>query len=89
MGQIATDGVCPTLTFLLDLDPSTAAGRRDREPDRMEQRGHRPGSRAGRLLAEARRCPETIVVIDASPDPEQVQAAVRQAAQRALQGEAT
>ena len=82
-------GSDPTLTFLLDLDPQAAAGRRDREPDRMEQRGQSflDCVRAG-FLAEARRCPASIVVIDAAPGPEQVQAAVRRAAQRALQREA-
>ena len=42
---------------------------------------------ATRRLAEAARDPASIVVIDASPAPEQVQASVRQAARRVLSGE--
>jgi thymidylate kinase len=55
----------------------------------MEQRGPSflERVRSG-FLAEARRCPETIVVIDAAPGPEQVQAAIRRAARRVLQKEA-
>ncbi len=89
VGQIATDGVYPRLTFVLDLDPMAAAGRRDREPDRIEQRGDsfQQRVRAG-FLAEAHRCPDRIVVIDAAPGVEQVQAAVRRAAERVLQQEA-
>ena len=89
VGQIAADGVYPQLTFLLDLDPLTAAARRDRAPDRMEQRGDsfQQRVRAG-FLAEAGRCPDRIVVIDAAPAAQQVQAAVRRAAQRVLQQEA-
>jgi dTMP kinase len=90
VGQIAIDGVYPNLTFLLDLDPGVAAQRRDREPDRMEQRGQSflDRVRAG-FLEEARRNPEAIVVIDATPGPDQVQAGVRQAARAVLQLEAT
>ncbi len=88
VGQIATDGIVPHLTFLLDLDPVAAAGRRDREPDRIEERGDAFLEQVRRgFLEESRRCPETIVRIDAAPDPEQVQSAVRAAAERFLQRE--
>jgi dTMP kinase len=85
VGRLATDGLWPTLTFLLDLDPLVAAGRRDRAPDRMEQRGNEFLNQVRHgFLAEAERCPETIVVIDASADALQVQTAVRRAAESVL-----
>ncbi len=85
VGRVATDGLTPTLTFLLDLDPVVAAQRRDREPDRMEQRGNEFLRRVRQgFLAEAERCPESIVVIDASANPRQVHVAVCEAAERVI-----
>ena len=85
VGRVATDGLAPTLTFLLDLDPVVAAQRRDREPDRMEQRGNEFLRRVRQgFLAEAERRPESIVVIDASADPQQVHAAVCKAAESVI-----
>ncbi|NIL95989.1 MAG: dTMP kinase [Planctomycetales bacterium] len=85
IGQVATGGISPDLTFVLDLSPGAAAGRMDRKLDRMEQRGdeYRRKLRQG-FLEEADRHPERIVVIDADGTVEQVQAAVRAAAARFL-----
>jgi dTMP kinase len=85
IGQIATGGLMPDLTFLLDMDHDAASERLDRELDRMEQQGDdfRGRLRQG-FLAEAQRDPAHIVVIDASRSVEQVHADVRSAAEKIL-----
>ncbi|HJT36655.1 MAG TPA: dTMP kinase [Pirellulales bacterium] len=87
VGQIATGGLEPDLTFVLDLPDDQAAGRLNRELDRMERQGEafRKALRAG-YLAEAARRPERIVVIDASRSIEAVQNDIRAAAGRVLGG---
>lgn len=66
IGEVATAGISPDRTFLLDMPPEAATGRIGRELDRMESHGaeYRAQLRAG-FLAEATRRPE-IVVIDAA-----------------------
>jgi dTMP kinase len=85
IGQFITHGIEPELTFLLDLPPTAAHGRIQRELDRMEQQGDdfRQRLRTG-FLAEAARRPDRIVVIDANRTVDQVQADIRAAAQRVL-----
>ena len=63
IGDVATEGIRPDLTFLLDMAPEAAGGRISRQLDRMEQQGddYRRRLRAG-FLAEAQRDPERIVV---------------------------
>ena len=82
IGDAATGGLKPDLTFVLDIDDAHAAARLNRPLDRMERQGDafRTALRAG-YLAEAARCPETIVIIDAAHGIEEVQAAIRQAAE--------
>jgi dTMP kinase len=81
VGRIATAGVSPDLTFVLDMDVHAANRRLDREPDRMEMQGmdFRQRVRDG-YLTEARRHQVRIEVIDAGQDVDAVQAAIRQAA---------
>jgi dTMP kinase len=81
LGQFITRGIEPDLTFLLDMPPEAAAGRIQRELDRMELRGDdfRQQLRVG-FLAEAKRRPDKIAVIDASRSIDEVQAAIRAAA---------
>lgn len=85
IGQVATAGLMPDLTFLLDLADQQAATRLDRPLDRMEQQGaaFRTALRSG-YLAEAARQPERIVIIDASRTIEDVQREVRAAAAKAF-----
>ncbi|HZZ30300.1 MAG TPA: dTMP kinase [Pirellulales bacterium] len=85
IGQFITRGLEPDLTFLLDMPPTAAHGRIQRELDRMEQSGDafRQRLRAG-FLAEAARRPEQIVVVDANRPIEQVQADIRCAAEKVL-----
>lgn len=66
IGRVATQGIEPDLTLVLDLPLAAAAGRLGRELDRMEQQGEefRARIRQG-FLTEAARRPESIRVLDA------------------------
>jgi dTMP kinase len=73
VGDVATGGLLPDLTVILDVEDAIAASRMAAERDRIEQRGpefHRR-VREG-FLEQARRWPKRYVVIDASPAPEVV-----------------
>jgi dTMP kinase len=76
VGRLATGGLEPDLTVVLDLPPEQARTRRDRPADRMESRIDPTTVRTG-FLAEARKRPERIRVIDAAAPVEVVQEAIR------------
>ena len=78
VGAIATGGLAPDLTLLLDVDLTTAARRLARPLDRLERRGedYRSRVRAG-YLAEARNDPGRIVVVDATDGPDVVADRIR------------
>lgn len=66
IGELATAGLRPDLTFVLDLGPEAAAARRTGEPDRIESRGVEFFERVRQgLLREAAADPQRICVIDA------------------------
>jgi dTMP kinase len=71
MGRLATGGLVPDLTLVLDLPLDVAMSRRGREPDRMENkaRSFHEKVRSG-FLAEARRQPDRIRIVDATPSVE-------------------
>jgi dTMP kinase len=73
IGNVATGGRLPDLTLVLDLPLEKAVLRRARPDDRIESRGddYQTRVREG-FLAEARRFPETIRVINADQSPEAV-----------------
>lgn len=80
VGEVATGGLKPDLTILLDISAEDAARRREREPDRMEAQGLEYLERVRQgFLTEARRRPE-VTVIDATEDRDRVQMAIRRAA---------
>ncbi len=85
VGRIATGGLLPDLTVVLDMPAEDAAKRLDRQPDRMELQGEafHARVRAG-FLAEAARQPDRIVVASAAQPIEKVQADIRRAAERVL-----
>jgi len=78
IGYVATAGVMPDLTLVLDLTPEKAARRMKRQLDRMETQDEtfRQNLRAG-FLREAQRHPQRIVVIDASAAIDAVAAEIR------------
>jgi dTMP kinase len=82
VGQIATAGLAPDLTFVLDMDVHAAGQRMNRELDRMEMQGmeFRQRVRDG-YLVEAGRQTVRIALIDAAQEVDVVQQAIRQAAQ--------
>ena len=78
VGLLAAGGLEPDLTLVLDLPPAVAVARRGRPADRLERRpdDYHRRVREG-FLAEARRRPDRIRVIDASQPIEVVQQAIR------------
>ncbi len=85
IGVVATNGMLPDLTFVLDLPPAEAAGRMTRPLDRMEIRGaeYQARLRAG-YLAEAARRTEIIAIIDASQSISEMQNDIRRRAEPLL-----
>ena len=85
VGRVATGGLLPDLTIVLDMPAEAAAKRLVRQPDRMELQGEafHARVRAG-FLAEAARQPDRIAVLSAAQSIEQVQADIRRAAERFL-----
>jgi dTMP kinase len=83
VNELATGGLVPDLTFLLDLPPAEGLGRRARSADRLEAEPEQFHERVrATFLALARAEPDRYVVLDARMDPTQlskaVQAAVRE-----------
>ena len=78
MGRVATGGIMPEATVILDLPVSQALVRRGRSPDRMEARSleYHERVRSG-FLVEAAHDTEAIAVVDASGGVEVIQSAVR------------
>jgi dTMP kinase len=78
IGRLATGGVEPDLTLVLDLPPGQAVARRPSPVDRIERReaAYHARVREG-FLTEARRRPARIRVIDAAQPVEAVQEAIR------------
>jgi len=84
-GQVATSGVAPLLTVILDIDPAIAAGRMDRELDRMESQGLEYFQRVRQgFLLEASKNPAGIAVVDASQPVDAVQSEIRAAVLQAI-----
>jgi dTMP kinase len=85
VGRVATGGLEPDLTVVLDLPVAAAIERRGRAADRLEGRdmAYQERVRHG-FLAEAQRRPDRIAVVDATPDVEAVRMAVRAAVARLM-----
>lgn len=78
VGAVATGGLMPDLTIVLDLDPAAAQARRTAPPDRLEREPddfHRR-VREG-FLTEAKRRPDAIRVVDATASPDEVELHIR------------
>jgi dTMP kinase len=85
IGRLATGGLEPDLTFVLDLPPELARSRLTRPADRMESRppDYHDRVRDG-FLIEARRRPEHIRVVDASGAVERIHEQITQEVMRVL-----
>ncbi|QDS97432.1 dTMP kinase [Adhaeretor mobilis] len=85
VGQVATAGISPDCTFLLDMDPAAALERMGTELDRVESRGdaYRKELRKG-FLSEAQSMGDSVHVIDASRDIETIQQEIRAIAKQLL-----
>ncbi len=78
VGRIATGGLMPELTIVLDVPPEVSAARIDRPLDRMERQGAAFHARVREgFLAEAAQLPERIVVVAAAGPIDEVQENVR------------
>ncbi len=80
VGEVATGGLHPDLTIVLDMDVTAAQQRMDRELDRMEAQGAEFLQRVrDGFLAEVQRDHERIVVINADQPVDAVQQEIRSA----------
>jgi len=85
VGQVATGGLLPDHTFVLDMPADRAAERIQREKDRMEQQGDDFSVRVrDGYLAEAKLDPQRITVIDADQTIEAIHGDVKAAVIRAF-----
>src|SRR5262249_47372517 len=85
IGMLATGGLEPDLTIVLDLPPEQAVRRRDRPADRVESRPAEYHQRVrDGFLAEARRRPDRIRIVDASHPVEVVHALICQEVARVM-----
>jgi dTMP kinase len=81
VGLVATDGILPDVTFVLDMPAERAAARIEREKDRMESQGTEYLERVRRgYLAEAERHPDRIIVLNADRTVDTVQQEIRERA---------
>lgn len=86
INRIATEGIMPDATFILDVPVDVALQRIGDTRDRMESRGavYLDQVRRG-FLAEAERWPDRVDVIDATRGPGEIQTEIRASAQRYLE----
>lgn len=77
VGELATGGLEPDLTFVLDLPLDVAKSRRKRHADRMESRGDEYFTRVRQgFLMEAARRSDRIHVIDSTRGVEEIHAEI-------------
>ena len=80
VGRVATDGLVPDLTIVLDMSAEAAAARLDRKLDRIEQEGEAFHARVrDGFLDEAARYDGRLEIIAADRSIEEVQADIRKA----------
>lgn len=80
VGSIATDGLMPQLTIVLDLPVEIAIGRIARGLDRLESRGQDYMQRVrDGFLQQARRLGDAAIVVDASLPADEVHGIIVQA----------
>lgn len=78
VGRVATGGLEPALTILLDMSPEESLRRLTGEPDRMEKRGIDFLTRVREgFLEEAKRQGERVAVVDAAQSIDEIQDEIR------------
>jgi dTMP kinase len=86
IGKLATGGLTPDLTLILDLPVETARARRNRPDDNMESRGGGFHERVRQgFLDEASRQPDCMRVLDARASADEVHARIVQEVSRVLE----
>ncbi len=87
VGRIATGGLMPDLTLVLDMPSDAAAARLNRQLDRMEQQGEEFHARVrDGFLKESWNQPGRIAVVNAARPIKAVQDEIRARIRDALQG---
>jgi len=82
VGRVATGGLMPELTIVLDMPARAANGRITGQRDRMEQQGDDFHARVREgFLAEAKRH-DNIIIVNAARAIDEVQAEIRQSVER-------
>jgi dTMP kinase len=72
------EGLLPDRTFVLAVDPPTAAARREGSPDRIEREGDAFQAEVARGYAELpQRYPERVQLLDGTLPPDELAAVVR------------
>ncbi|HVB46259.1 MAG TPA: dTMP kinase [Streptosporangiaceae bacterium] len=85
INELATGGLVPDLTFLLDLPPAAGLNRRARSADRLEAEPEEfHDSVRATFLALAKAEPDRYLVLDASKDPSQISRAIQAAVRELL-----
>ena len=85
MGQFATKGIAPDLTFFLDLDTEEGLRRRGSERDRIELRPIEYHNRVRSGYREiASREPQRVIVIDGAKSKEDIFQVVRERIEKLL-----
>ncbi|MDE0934472.1 MAG: dTMP kinase [Mariniblastus sp.] len=81
VNRIATENHLPDATFILDVPVDIAMSRLGKTLDRMESRGNEYFERVRNgFLLESERWPDTVDVIDATRDPNEIQSDIRKLA---------
>jgi dTMP kinase len=82
VGRVATGGLMPDLTIVLDVPPEVAAARMARPLDRMEKQGAAFHARVRQgFLTEAARAATKTLVLSAAGTIDQIQSEIRKAVQ--------
>lgn len=81
VNKIATEGLMPDATFILDVPVEVAMQRLGESLDRMESRGQEYLDRVRKgFLKEAKRWPECVDIFDATQTPDEIQTKIQIAA---------
>ena len=78
VGKIATGGLLPDVTIVLDMDVERAASRMLRGLDRLEKRGQEYFQRVREgFRSQLPRCPGTTILVDADREPSTIHDEIR------------